>query len=379
MFKQKTLFSKICFLRYFALLFLANSYICVNKGMEESVNDVSENETIELVDGSLSVKRNLLEKCSVIKDLLAVPGEGLELKTENYYTKKNFGLLLECLESYKTVHTVTPKHIISVINLAGNLGAPIKFRKKLTKRALGLNVPIVIDKEIGINTLETLLSSFKKSPDIIINGDGKKMTLFNKKLHGLQGIERLKSSAITEIDLSYNNLRYLDLSQLLKYFPNLTTLDVSCNKLEYLKVKELPEYFSLNASNNKLADLDIDQFIVGMGCKLYLHHNKFTQEKKHQILHMKKGFVKALYHHLLSQDLSFNFFCFGICAGIGSVLGHISGHSLSLIRDLLQAQAHDSSQFCKYGSYIGALAFMSVPIVGFYDKYKLNKLYSITL
>lgn len=330
-------------------------------------------ETVELVDGFLWIKRKLLKKCIVVKELLTITGRGLELKTDLYYTKKNFTLLFQCLEDSKLIKKVPSRNIVDIINIAGNLGFPIKLRRQLTKRALRLGVPFVIDKELGFNTVDEL----KMHDNIMLDT----IYLFCNKLHSLQGIEAFASRDIAEISLRHNNLRSLDLTMLREYFPGLRKVNIGSNKLHSLNIGELPDYFILKAKNNKLTDLN--SFVIGEGCTLNLQGNQFLQGDKIREFARKVSIIqraKALYRHFLSNDQAWTENL--IAAVLPTIIGSGVGMSIDLAKCF--STEPSSSHFCSptfYDTYkytlIGAFAGALIPPIWFIALYK--KTYKILL
>lgn len=233
-------------------------------------------EVIKTVDEQrLVVSSDILKKFTVIENVMNLQGKSIRLKTNTFYTKKNFKKLFECSRNYKLIRSLKANRINQIIDLAGNLGACKKFRKKLTVQALKLKVPVCIEKDIGLNSVADI------DKEMCI-GDTSILDLSNRHLHSLQGIERFSSKDIRRINLSKNRLRTLDIPYLLRLFPNLKDLNVNYNKLLELKLGIVPDEFYLHAMKNKLTDLE--PFTLGENCVVSLKRNKLSRQVQNRIM-----------------------------------------------------------------------------------------------
>ena len=200
--------------------------------------------------------------------------EDIELKTEPFYTKNNFDILFGCIKNPQLIEDVTDIQIDPIFQIAGNLGASLAFRKTLAKRAIDLDQEIDFDTDLNISSPAFLYDEGFRS-------DAETLDLSAKKLTCLLGLKHFANNKVTKIKLDKNCLQNIDVSQILKYFPKLKELDVSHNKLKKIKIVKTPDYFKIDASYNKLEDLD--KFSLGEANYLLLNKNLFNKTIQEKI------------------------------------------------------------------------------------------------
>lgn len=311
----------------FIVLYMLFACFAVRAMENNGVDDEQHIEILKVNDGDVEIKQSLLEDFSVLREALKCPGS-FKLESDTFYTSKNFGLLFEALQDPKKIAQIDHSTIKEIFNLAGNLGAPKKFRKNLALRAIELDQPIQIDLDLGIRTID--------DAQISIMENDEKLILSVQNFRCLWGLEHLISNNITKIDLSGNKLKRVKIKSILDFFPNVTWLDLSHNKLDYLNIGTLPKDFILKASGNRLSQVKIKN--LGEGSCVDLSGNNFSAIEKERIRLFTRKLSLLEHWSVLKRHFSVNELIFSLLAacifmpisgGVGYGAGYSACHLIS--------------------------------------------------
>lgn len=263
-----------------------------------------------------SVPRNAAIQCEYIKRVLEVENEnssydisflGMSHKEDIVLTKDVILRILECVDNETMIPFMLKKELVNVMATADYLEAPNNMLKNIAIKMLENNIEN-----------ETVARQITTFADITINEScynnfglcyKANLDLRNRKLYSLRGVDTFNESyqikehyQINALDVSYNELRILDVDALRRRFPSLKKIDARNNKIKHLIItKKLPDGFELILDNNDIEH--VTSFKIGQKGTISVKNNPKIKGSAYQrLLNATKPSFIDKYKHLFLKS-----------------------------------------------------------------------------